>query len=330
METTEGKPVVLDVRDLEVRYATPQGDVRACNSVSFRLRKGELLGMVGESGCGKTTTAMALLRMLQPPGRVTGGRALLEGKDILSLPPSELRNYRWRKMALIPQGAMNSLNPLMRIHAQIADAIETHEGRQRKEALRERILGLLKSVGMPERAYSLYPHELSGGMKQRACIAMAIALNPPFIVADEPTSALDVVVQRLIAETLIGIKNRLGISMIVIGHDMGLMAQLVDRIAVMYAGNLVELAPVREIFKNPRHPYTRLLIESVPSIRERKPLKVNEGMTHDLRNPPPGCAFGPRCPSACDGCRATPPLLREAARDHFFACHPENRAGGVL
>ena len=317
----EARTAVLDVRDLRVHYATPSGDVRACNGVSFTLARGELLGMVGESGCGKTTTAMAILRLVQPPGRIVHGKALLEGTDILTLSEPELRSIRWRKMALIPQGAMNSLNPLMRVRAQISDAIEAHEGKQPKAELLERVLSLLKSVGLPGRAAALYPHELSGGMKQRACIAMAIALRPPFIVADEPTSALDVVVQRLIAETLLDIKKRLGISMIVIGHDMGLMAQLVDRVAVMYAGNLVELAPVRAVFKEPLHPYTRLLIESVPSVRERKALKLNEGMTHDLRNVPPGCVFHPRCPQAMPGCRERAPLLREARPGRFAACH---------
>lgn len=316
----ENKTVVLDVNDLRVHYHTPSGDVRACNGVSFKMYRGELLGMVGESGCGKTTTAMALLRLIQTPGRIVHGTAHLDNTDIISLGDKELKRIRWRKMALIPQGAMNSLNPLMKINEQIADAINTHEGRQDKEKLRERILSLLKSVGLPERAYSLYPHELSGGMKQRVCIAMAIALRPPFIVADEPTSALDVVVQRLIAQTLKEIKEKMGISMLIIGHDMGLMAQLVDRIAVMYAGNMVELAPVRSIFKEPLHPYTKLLIDSVPSIKEKKALKLNEGMTHDLRNPPPGCLFHSRCPNAKSECKTTIPKLREIKPGHFAAC----------
>jgi oligopeptide/dipeptide ABC transporter ATP-binding protein len=325
----ENKTVVLDVNDLRVHYHTPSGDVRACNGVSFKMYRGELLGMVGESGCGKTTTAMALLRLIQTPGRIVHGSARLDGTDILSLSEKELKRIRWRKMALIPQGAMNSLNPLMKIHEQIADAIITHEGRQDKAKLKERIISLLKSVGLPERAYSLYPHELSGGMKQRVCIAMAIALRPPFIVADEPTSALDVVVQRLIAQTLKEIKEKMGISMLIIGHDMGLMAQLVDRIAVMYAGNMVELAPVRSIFKEPLHPYTKLLIDSVPSIKEKKALKLNEGMTHDLRNPPPGCLFHTRCPNAKPECRVTVPKLREIKPGHFAACNSFGCEGGA-
>jgi oligopeptide/dipeptide ABC transporter ATP-binding protein len=217
---------------------------------------------------------------------------------------------------------MNSLNPVMRIKSQIADAIETHEGRQNQKALKERILKLFSLVGLPSRVYDMYPHELSGGMKQRVCIAMAIALNPPLIIADEPTSALDVIVQRIVAQTLLDIKERLGVSMIVIGHDMGLMAQLVDRLAVMYAGNIVEVAPVRAALKEPLHPYTQLLIESIPTIKERKPLKITEGLTHDLRNPPPGCIFQKRCPHMMEGkCDKVVPPLQQIKPGHYVACH---------
>jgi oligopeptide/dipeptide ABC transporter ATP-binding protein len=209
----------------------------------------------------------------------------------------------------------------MRISTQIADGIETHEGRQPRSTLKERILELLNLVGLPGRVYDMYPHELSGGMKQRVCIAMAIALHPTLVIADEPTSALDVVVQRVVAQTLLDIKRRMEVSMILIGHDMGLQAQLVDRIAVMYAGNMVEVAPVKEAFADPLHPYTQLLIASIPSIKERKPLKITEGVTHDLRNPPPGCIFQYRCPHVMPRCREVAPPLRELKPDHFVACH---------
>jgi len=233
----------------------------------------------------------------------------------------ELRNIRWSSLALIPQGAMNSLNPIMRISDQIREAIETHEGKQKEKKIRERILNLFTLVGLPSRIYDMYPHELSGGMKQRVCIAMAIVLNPSLIIADEPTSALDVVVQRVVGQTLLDVKNRLGVSMILIGHDMGLQAQLVDRLAVMYAGHMVEVSPVGTIFKEPLHPYTQLLIESIPSIKERKPLKLTEGITHDLRNPPPGCIFQARCPKVMDVCRSVKPPLEEIKPDHYVACH---------
>ncbi len=313
--------VVLDVKDLRVHYATPLGDVIAVNGVSFQIRQGEIVGLVGESGCGKTTTAMGILRLVQPPGRIVGGQTVINGTDILALDDAGLRNIRWRDLALIPQGAMNSLNPVMRLKDQIGDGIQTHEGKQSRKALKERILDLLNLVGLPSRVYSMYPHELSGGMKQRACIAMAIALSPPLVIADEPTSALDVIVQRIVAQTILEVKERLGLSMIIIGHDMGLLAQLVDRMAVMYAGNIVEIAPVRGAYKEPLHPYTQLLISSIPSIKERKPLQITEGLTHDLRNPPPGCIFQFRCPQVMDKCRAVTPPLRELRADHYAACH---------
>ena len=315
------RTVVLQVRDLRVYYDTPLGAVRAVEGVSFDVYQGEVLGLVGESGCGKTTAAMAVLRLVQPPGRIVGGQVFLNGVELTRLSEGELRRIRWRELALIPQGAMNSLNPVMKVRDQIADAIETHEGRQPARELKERILQLLATVGLPARVYNMYPHELSGGMKQRVCIAMAIALNPPLIIADEPTSALDVVVQRVVGETLLRVKEQLGVSIILIGHDMGLQAQLANRVAVMYAGHLVELAPVLAIFSAPLHPYTQLLIESIPTIRQRKPLKLTEGLTHDLRNPPPGCIFHLRCPQAMDVCRSEKPPLREVQPGHFVACH---------
>ena len=313
--------IVLQVKDLRVHYATPTGDVIAVNGVSFDVYPGELVGLVGESGCGKTTTAMALLRLVQPPGRIVHGQAIVDDIDIVSLDEKELRDVRWRKIALIPQGAMNSLNPVMRIKDQIADGIVTHEGKQNKKALKERILRLFTLVGLPSRVYDMYPHELSGGMKQRVCIAMAISLNAPLIIADEPTSALDVVVQRIVAQTLLEVKDRLGVSMIVIGHDMGLLAQLVDRLAVMYAGNILEIAPVKLAYAEPLHPYTQLLIKSIPTIKERKPLELTEGVTHDLRNPPPGCVFSLRCPYVMDKCREIAPPMLEYKPGHMTACY---------
>jgi oligopeptide/dipeptide ABC transporter ATP-binding protein len=318
---TDSRESVLQVKDLRIHYETPRGAVIAVNGISFDVKRGETLGLVGESGCGKTTTGMGILRLVQPPGRIVGGQVLINGTDMLKLKGAELRDMRWSQAALIPQGAMNSLNPVMKIKDQIGDGITTHEGRQSAQKLKARVLELLTMVGLPGRVYDLYPHELSGGMKQRVCIAMAIALNPPLIVADEPTSALDVVVQRIVAQTLLDVKARLGVSMILIGHDMGLQAQLVDRIAVMYAGNIVEIAPVKEIFAEPMHPYTQLLIASIPSIKERKPLKVTEGLTHDLRNPPPGCIFQFRCPKVMEDCRRFVPPLRELKPSHFVACH---------
>ena len=312
---------VLEVDDLRVYYATPQGDVKACDGVSFDLRAGEILGLVGESGSGKSTATGGVLRTIGSPGRIVSGRVMLDGDDILGLDDEQMRRLRWDKLALIPQGAMNSLNPTMTISDQIADVIQTHEGRQPAAELRDRILSLFRNVGLPARIYSMYPHELSGGMKQRACIAMSIALDPKVIVADEATSALDVVVQRVVAQTMLKIKRELRVSFIMIGHDMGLMAQVVDRLAVMYSGQLLEIASVEDMFSAPAHPYSEILIDSVPTLTERKPMRINEGITHDPRNSPSGCIFRLRCPFAMPVCAETRPPMVEVRPDQLVACH---------
>ena len=310
---------VLNVVNLHVHYNTPRGAVIAASGVNLSVRPGETVGLVGESGCGKTTVAMAILQMVQPPGKIVAGEIRIKGQNIVGLPENELRKLRWRELSLIPQGAMNSLNPVIRVREQMEDGILAHEKIDRR-ALKERILQLFNDVGLPERVYDMYPHELSGGMKQRVCIAMSVALNPSIVIADEPTSALDVVVQRVVAQTLLDVKERLDVSMVLIGHDMGLQAQMVDRVAVMYAGNLVEVGPVGAIFELPYHPYTQLLIDAIPSIKVRKPLRVTEGLTHDLRNPPPGCCFQLRCPKVEKRCLEERPSLIEVAPDHFVAC----------
>ncbi|MCL5274604.1 MAG: ABC transporter ATP-binding protein [Chloroflexi bacterium] len=310
---------VLEINNLNVHYFTPRGAVIATNAFNLFVKQGEIVGLVGESGCGKTTVAMSILQMVSAPGRIVSGEIKIEGHNIVNLPERELRKIRWSKLALIPQGAMNSLNPVIKIREQMEDGIIAHE-RISRSALRAKILKLLNDVGLPERVYNMFPHELSGGMKQRVCIAMAVALNPAIIIADEPTSALDVVVQRVVAQTLLDVKNRLGVSMIMIGHDMGLLAQMVDRVAVMYAGNLVEVGPVESIFEHPYHPYTQLLIDAIPSTKQKKPLRVTEGLTHDLRNPPQGCCFQFRCPFVRDACRMKPPAYKEMEPEHFVAC----------
>jgi peptide/nickel transport system ATP-binding protein len=257
---------VLEVEGLTVNYHGEEGPLRAVDDVSFVLRHGEMLGLVGESGSGKSTTAMAILGLIKEPGRVEGGRVVLDGTDLRALRRDELRRERWRSISLVPQGAMSALNPVMRVGDQIADVIEVHA---RGAASAQRLHELLGSVGLPERVVRMYPHELSGGMKQRVCIAMAIALEPKVMVADEPTSALDVIVQRAVAETLKAVQSRLGTAVLVIGHDMALQAQLADRIGVMCRGRLVEIGPVRSIFRAPAHPYTKLLLQAVPSLRDR-------------------------------------------------------------
>lgn len=265
--------------------------------------------------------ALAILRLHKPPARIESGRVILAGSDILQLDREALRRMRWKEMSFIPQGAMNSLNPVMRIRHQIADAIRAHAPAWSGAQIRRRIEELLERVGLAKQAADLYPHELSGGMKQRVCIALAIVLEPKLIVADEPTSALDVVVQRIVMETLKDVQKQINAAMIVIGHDMGLMAQSVDRLAVFYAGRMVDTAPVRDFFRQPLHPYSQALITSLPSLKERKPLTGIPGMQPPLFDLPSGCPFHPRCSLAEARCKVTAPDLSVLAPQRSVACH---------
>ena len=313
--------VTFKVQGLKVCYDTPTGDIKAVDGISFDVKKGECLGIVGESGCGKSTAAYGILRLIQHPGKLVAGEIFVDGSPVDLLNEENFRKMRATKLSLIPQGAMNSLNPTMTIGSQIRDVFTTHDTTLKNFELSNRIEELLRKVGLPQRILKMFPHELSGGMKQRVCIAIGIALNPSLVIADESTSALDVVVQRIVAQTLKKVQREMGVSMIMIGHDMGLMAQMVDRIAVMYAGKMVEISPTREFFNNPRHPYSKVLIDAIPSLKERKPLKLVEGITHDPRKPPPGCIYQLRCPFAQDVCRSKPPVLQQLKNRHQVACH---------
>jgi peptide/nickel transport system ATP-binding protein len=312
---------VLDVRDLRVSYHTAAGPVRAVNGVSFFLRKGERLGLVGESGSGKTTTALSLMRLLQESAVIEGGAVLLDGVDLLQLSEEEMRLARFADISLIPQGAMNSLNPMMKVGEQLRDTVRAHRKGGNSRVGETRIQEVLDSVELLAGVTDSYPHELSGGMKQRVCIAMAILLNPKVIIADEPTSALDVVVQRQVMETLRRVQELLGPAVILVGHDMGLMAQFVDRIGVMYGGKLVEVGPVRGIFKDPLHPYTQLLIQSLPNLHTKEDFRGIPGLTPSLLAPPPGCMFHPRCPQAMPRCSVDVPVLEEVQPDRWVSCH---------
>jgi len=311
----------LQVENLRVYYWTSRGPVKAVDDISFTIQRNERFGFIGESGCGKTTTIMAILRLIKKPGKIESGRILLNGRDIVAINKEEMRQTRWSKISLIPQGAMNSLNPVMRVRDQIADTILTHKGTIPSTVLRAEIHALLDMVELPAKVADMYPHELSGGMKQRVCIAMATALEPELIIADEPTSALDVVVQKAVMQTLIGVQERLGASMILIGHDMGLTAQVLDRVGVMYAGKLVEVASTSDLYHRPQHPYTQALISSLPSVREKKRGGGIPGLPPFLLNPPPGCRFHPRCPHAFDACTTITPDLRALQAGHLAACH---------
>ncbi len=311
----------LQVKNLRVSYMTGKQEVKAVDDITFSLYPGERLGIVGESGSGKTTLAMALMRLHKPPAYIMGGEAILDGRNILALGREQMRQTRWSKLSLIPQGSMNSLNPVIKIKHQMADAIEAHERGWTRGQITKHIGELLGRVGLPDSVAEMYPHELSGGMKQRVCIALAIILEPSVIIADEPTSALDVVVQRVVMQTLNDVQEQLNAAMIIIGHDMGLMAQSADRLAVMYAGKMVEVSPIASFFNEPQHPYSKLLISSLPSPEEKRELAGIPGSQPSLLELPSGCAFHPRCPLAVDRCKEEIPLLRDFSGGRRAACH---------
>lgn len=267
--TVTGEEAALEVENLRVWYHGRAAPVRAVDGVSFSLQAGERFGLAGESGSGKSTIVMATMGLIQPPGRVEGGAIRLAGRDLTRLSGEAIRTQRLAEVALVPQGAMNSLSPVRRIRDHFADNIRAHEDRVSRAEIRARMVRLLGLVGLREDAGDHYPHELSGGMKQRVCIALAITQRPRLIVADEPTSALDVVVQRQVVQTLRSVQEQLGAAVMLVGHDMGVLAQFVERLGIMYAGRLVEVGPVREIFAAPLHPYTRMLIASIPTIDKR-------------------------------------------------------------
>jgi peptide/nickel transport system ATP-binding protein len=320
-KSKQNNEIILQVQDLQVNYDTSRGPVSAVNHVSFDLRKGEILGLVGESGSGKTTMAMALVGLIRPPGRVAGGKIILDGRNLVGLPNSEYRIVRLSEISLMPQGAMNSLNPVTRVREQIIDGIRDHNVLMTSAESDRHIASLLERVGLRSEVANMFAHELSGGMKQRVALAIAISLQPKVIIADEPTSALDVVVQKRVIETLRDVQEELGAAIILVGHDMGLMAQTVDRLGVMYAGRLVEIAPIRDALLSPQHPYTRLLIEALPSVTEKKKLQGIPGLAPQLLNLPNGCAFHPRCPHVFEPCQVENPDLRILALDRAAACH---------
>jgi peptide/nickel transport system ATP-binding protein len=318
--TTEAAPV-LDVRNLEVTYYTDSGRAKALDDVSFTLNAGEKLGMVGESGSGKSTLALAMMRMIKPPGRIEGGAVMVGGADLMALDAEGMRQARLSRIAYIPQGAMNSLNPVTRIGAQMVDAVKSHLPGESSAAIEARCKRALQSVDLDAGVYRMYAHELSGGMKQRVCIAIGILLDPHVVIADEPTSALDVVTQRQVMETIDNVQKAINAAVILIGHDMGLMAQFVDKVAVMYAGRLVEVSTVREMFTDPKHPYSQALIDSLPSLENKGVFRGIPGLAPSLLRLPGGCAFHPRCDKAMAVCSTTRPEQRILAGGRGVTCH---------
>ena len=322
MAVVKAEPV-LKVVDLTLHYLTRQGVVKAVQDVSFDLDPGQALGLVGESGCGKTSIANCLMRLLPDNARLVAGQVILDGQDIIPLSEEEVRHFRWRRIAMVFQAAMNSLDPVYKVGQQVVEAIETHGVEATVAAARSRVARLFRMVGLDPQLMERYPHEFSGGMRQRAVIAMALSCDPAVIIADEPTTALDVIVQDRILRELKRIQQELRMCIIYISHDIAVAAEVTDRIGVMYAGSLVELGDTPDVFRAPIHPYTAALMSSSPSVSgEKRPLATLPGRPPDLIDPPPGCPFHPRCPHATEVCREERPP-RVSRGTQWAACwHP--------
>jgi oligopeptide/dipeptide ABC transporter ATP-binding protein len=313
---------LLEVRDLTVHFDTEDGLVEAVDGVTFNVRSGEILGVVGESGSGKSVTALALLRLIRPPGRIVHGAVRFEGTDLVGLSEDEMRAVRGTRIAMVFQSPRTALNPVLTVGRQISRLFELHQGASRAEG-RARTIGMLKLVGIsePERRARQYAHQLSGGMCQRVMIAMALATSPRLLLADEPTTGLDVLIGAQILELLRDLGRRTGASILLITHDLGVVAEVCDRVAVMHAGQIVEVGAVRTIFARPLHPYTQALVRSIPRIDRDVTPEPIPGMVPSLLAPPPGCRYADRCPRVLDVCRRDRPAPRAAAPDHEVACH---------
>ena len=318
---------LLQVEGLKTHFFTRDGIVRAVDGVSFSVSPGETLAIVGESGCGKSVTSLSILRLIaSPPGRIVEGRLMFAGRDLLALSDAEMRAIRGNEIAMIFQEPMTSLNPVLTIGRQISESLRLHRGMSKEQAL-QRAVEMLKLVNMPEaeRRLTQYPHQISGGMRQRVMIAMALACDPRLLIADEPTTALDVTIQAQILDLMRKLKDKTGAAIVLITHDLGVVAEMAQRVVVMYAGRKVEEAPVGRLFAVPRHPYTRGLVNSIPrlgegSVGKRKRLQEIRGVVPSLREEIPGCIFAPRCPHATDRCRAEYPPLEQKAGGHWVAC----------
>ncbi len=323
---------LLRVEDFTMHYSTKAGWVQAVDGVSFALKRGQSLGLVGESGCGKTSIAMSIMRLLPYNAQIKEGRIYLGGRDIYSMTAEEFRQARWKEVSMIFQAAMNALNPVYTVGSQIVEAIVEHEPDTTEEEARRRVGELFEMVGIPAERGDHYPHEYSGGMKQRAVIAMALACNPSLIIADEPTTALDVIVQDKILREMEAIRRTIHMSMIYISHDISVIAEVSDVVGVMYAGKLVEMGEADDVFKRPRHPYTYGLMHAYPSIiGDKRDLATIPGDPPNLMAPPTGCRFNPRCDRAIDECRAVDPEMVKVGPEHSIACHNpvwESSAGG--
>jgi oligopeptide/dipeptide ABC transporter ATP-binding protein len=319
--------LLLSVEGLTTTFDTLAGPLTAANGVTFSLARGETLGLVGESGSGKSVTAFSLIRLVQAPGRITGGRVVFQGRNLLALPEEEMRQVRGAGIGFIFQEPMAALNPVMRVGAHIAEALRVHGLASRMEA-RSRAIDLLRAVRIAdaERRVDDYPHQLSGGMRQRVMIAIALACRPPLVIADEPTTALDVTVQAQILDLLRDMKREFGVSLLIITHDLGVIAEIADRVAIMYAGRIVEQGPVRAIFRTPAHPYTRGLLASIPGGAAGSRLRAIEGTVPNLASLPPGCSFAPRCGARMPHCTAAFPAETVVGDEHAVRCYLHSAA----
>lgn len=317
---TTGKMPLVDVRDLKIHFFTFRGAAKAVDGVDFQIRKNQTLGLIGESGCGKTTMAMAIMRFVKPPGRIVAGRILFDGADIVAMRDEAIRQLRGRKISIVRQEAQNALNPVMTIGRQISELILAHED-VTKNAAWDRACQQLNLVGISDQRINSYPHEFSGGMKQRAMVAIATACNPKLLILDEPTTGLDVIVQRQILRMLNNLKDALHLTSVFISHDLSVVAETCDRVAVMYAGKLVEEADTVDLYQRPMHPYSQALIGAYPNLKgEKRRLKSIPGAPPRLIHPPPGCRFEPRCRHAMAVCAQEEPQTKQ--RDgHRVACH---------
>ena len=317
---------ILEVKDLNMSYKTIDGNVDAVKDVSFTVKQGESFGLVGESGCGKTSVAMSLLQLQADNGKITGGEIIFDGQNMVNLSEAELREVRWSGISIVFQGAMNSWNPVVKIGEQIREAMREHYPNKTKDENTKKILELFEIVGLEDSIIDRYPHELSGGMKQRAVIALALSCDPKLIIADEPTTALDVVIQDQILNEIRKVQDVLGLSLIYISHDIAVIAEMTDNMAVMYAGRIVERGPTKEIFANPKHSYTKSLLESTPSVvGDKVKLQSLDGEPPSLISKEKGCTFAPRCPYKDISCNPELDMqLKEVAPDHFVdACNAE-------
>ncbi len=316
-------PALLDVQNLTTNYRTVRGWVRAAEDISFKVEHGEALGIAGESGCGKTTVALSLLKILPSGGIIRRGKIIFDGKDLVPLAENQMRKVRWKEISIVFQGAMNAMNPVFKVGDQIVEAIQTHQRDVDKTAAMDRAKSLLEMVGVEPSRIDNYPHEFSGGMRQRALIAMALAANPKLLIADEPGTALDVIVQAQVLKLMRELRERLGLSMVLISHDLSIIAETCQKVAIMYAGRIAEFGDAEAVYNEPLHPYTQGLIKAFPSIKgSRIRLSSIPGQPPDLLNPPSGCRFNPRCPFVMDVChKVDPPLERVGSGDHLVACH---------